>query len=172
MFLRDTVNIHDILGVYNAPGNIRDGTPSEIAFRKKYARDYLLGIVAEYFDFIELKDPSDSEKTQREAFQRISELDSDFKDLEKRFAALSATMASGFSDLLHAVRELKQQGGDGGGSGGSGGGGGGAGSLADLALTSLRSNSPRSRSPRTSSPLLDKVVEVDEAELDSAITNV
>ena len=68
--------------------------------------------------------------------------------------------------------EMAQQGGDGGGSGGSGGGGGGgAGSLADLALTSLRSNSPRSRSPRTSSPLLDKVVEVHEAELGSAITN-
>lgn len=107
LYNRDTVNILDILDLYNSPGVIREGTPSEMTYRRNYARDYMLSIVAEYFDFIELKDPSEQENKQREAFQRISELDSDFKDIEKRVERVSLDMTNNFSRIFDILEKIQ-----------------------------------------------------------------
>mgnify|MGYP000188359730 FL=1 len=104
---KESVNILGILETYGKPGNIKSGTPKQIEFRMSYARQYLLGLVAEYFDFIDLKDPSDLEKSQRESFQRIHELDSDFKDIDKRLDRLTAEMHTNFSTLFSMLADIK-----------------------------------------------------------------
>ncbi len=105
LYLREFVSVQAILNAYYKH-RMKPGTAAQEAFRRKYAREYLLRRVAEYFDFAELKEPTVQETRRKEAYQRLRELDVDFKGLEKKLQDMQGEFRRNVERFMLMVEDL------------------------------------------------------------------
>jgi hypothetical protein len=113
MYCKATVNVHEVLLEYFKTQSLtlkdKKATLKQKNYWRKYAKTYLLRLWAEYFDFIDMKDPSDTEARQRQAFQRVRELDTDFQDLEGRIDRISSTMVANFQSMNTMMKKIHHE---------------------------------------------------------------